>query len=89
MIIGANRVYEHGGREYHLQVEDLGLETASFEVRVYDKGSLLWRKRVPYADVLEKNLPKLELEEAVRALMEKTLHTVKAAIAKGKLGQPS
>jgi hypothetical protein len=85
MIVGVNRVYEHDGREFHLQAEDLGLEHGCFEVRVYDGGTVLWRKRVPYAEVLEQKLPKLEQEESLRALMEKTLHTVQAAIAKGKL----
>ena len=41
--------------------------------------------RVLAADVLAQKLPKLEQEESLRALMEKTLHTVQAAIAKGKL----
>ena len=85
MIVGVNRVYQHEGRDYHLQAEDLGLEQACFELRVYDKGAVLWRKRVPYAAVVEKNLPRLEQDDELRALMEKTLHTVQAAIAKGKL----
>ena len=85
MISGVNRVYNHAGREYHLQAEDLGLEQACFEVRVYDGGSVLWRKKLPYAEILEKKLPRLEQDESLRALMEKTLHTVQAAIAKGKL----
>jgi hypothetical protein len=85
MIVGVNRVYEHDGREFHLQAEDLGIEQACFEVRVYDGGTVLWRKRVPYADVLAQKLPKIEQEESLRSLMEKTLHTVQAAIAKGKL----
>ena len=37
------------GREYHIQAEDLGVEQAVFEVRVYDGGAVLWHKRVPYA----------------------------------------
>jgi hypothetical protein len=85
MIVGVNRVYEHDGREFHLQAEDLGLEHGCFEVRVYDGGAVLWRKRVPYAEVLAQKLPKLEQDDSLRALMEKTLHTVQAAIAKGKL----
>jgi hypothetical protein len=85
MIVGVNRVYKHDGREFHLQAEDLGLEHGCFEVRVYDGGAVLWRKRVPYAEVLAQKLPKLEQDDSLRALMEKTLHTVQAAIAKGKL----
>ena len=85
MIIGVNRVYEHQGHEYHVQIEDLGTDQAAFEARIYEKGSVLWRKRVSYSELLQKGLPKLEQEEALRALMEKTVVTVQAAIAKGKL----
>jgi hypothetical protein len=85
VIGGVNRVYAHGGREYHIQAEDLGVEQAIFEVRVYDGGAVLWRKRLPYADLIEKKLPRAEQDDELRALMEKTMHTVQAAIAKGKL----
>jgi hypothetical protein len=85
VLAGVNKIYEHGGKEYHLQAEDLGLEQACFEVRVYDRGTVLWHKRVAYAEVLQKALPRLEQEEELRTLMEKALHTVQAAIAKGKL----
>ena len=85
MIGGVNRVYEHAGREYHLQAEDLGVEQAAFEVRVYDGGAVLWHKRLPYSELLEKKLPKAEQDEELRALMDKTMQTVQAAIAKGKL----
>ena len=85
MIIGVNRVYEHGGRQYHIQAEDLGLLKQCFEVRVYAGGTVLWTKRIPYGTTLAKDLPKAEHQEALQALIEKTLHTVEAAIAKGKL----
>ena len=86
MIVGVNVVYEHEGREFHLQAEDLGVEQAYFEVRVYDKGAVLWRKQIKYEDLLQQQLPKAEQEDALRSLMKKTIHTVEAAIAKGKLG---
>ncbi len=85
MIAGLNKLFTHGGKQYHLQAEDLGAARASFEVRIYDRGSVLWRKRVPYTEVIERKLPKLEQEEEVRSLMERALITVQAAIAKGKL----
>jgi len=85
VIIGVNRVFEHGGRQYHIQAEDLGVEQGCFEVRVYDHGTVLWRKQVPYRAVLAKGLPRLEQDDEIRSLMEKTIHTVQAAIAKGKL----
>jgi hypothetical protein len=86
VISGINRVFPHGGKDYHVQAEDLGLEQAVFEVRVYDGGTVLWKKRIPYQEVLDRKLPRLEQDEELRGLMEKTLHTVEAAIAKGKLG---
>ena len=86
MIIGANRIVEHEGHAYHVQCEDLGVEHANFEVRVYENGTVLWHKQVPYRAVLIKNLPKIEQDEELRSLMEKTIQTVGAAIVKGKLG---
>jgi len=86
VIVGANTVFEHGGKQYHIQAEDLGFEHTAVELRVYDGGTLLWRKRVPYDQGLTADLPKVEREEQVAKLLEKTLHTVQAAIAKGKIG---
>jgi hypothetical protein len=85
VIVGVNRVYRHAGKDYHLQAEDLGAEAACFEVRVYDGGTILWHRRIPYTDILQKKLPKAEEQESLRSLMEKTLHTVEAAIARGRL----
>lgn len=85
MLVAVNKVFPHDGKDYHLQAEDMGLEQACFEARVYDGGTILWRKRISYAEVVARKLPKAEQDEALRSLMEKTLHTVQAAIAKGKL----
>lgn len=86
IVTGTNTVFHHDDREYHLQAEDLGSEAAAFEVRVYDHGSVLWVKRISYSELEEKGLPKLEREQALRTKMERTLLTVEAAIAKGKIG---
>jgi hypothetical protein len=86
VIIGVNRIFQHDEKRYDIQAEDLGVDLACFEVRVYDQGTVLWRKQVPYRAVLARQLPKIEQDEEIRSLMEKTIHTVEAAIAKGKLG---
>lgn len=86
MIVGVNRVLDHGGKQYHVQAEDLGTEQACFEIRVYADGAVLWRKKVPYTEILQKSLPRTEQDEALNVFMEKTIQTVQAAIAKGKLG---
>ena len=85
VIVGLNRIFEHEGREFHIQVEDLGEEQASFEVRVHSGGGIVWQKRMSYSELLAKGLPKGEQDEAVTSAMEKALHTVQAAIARGKL----
>jgi len=85
-IIGINKVFEHDGKKLHIQTEDLGDGVGAYEVRVYDGGSVLFLKRIPYTELLEQQLPKREHEQALRALMEKTTQTVQAAIVKGKIG---
>lgn len=85
MIAGLNRVVGHQGRQFHIQVEDMGEEQACFEVRLHEQGGVLWSRRVSYQDVVARRLPKAERDEAVVSQMEKALHTVAAAIARGKL----
>ena len=85
IITGINTIFEHEGKKYHLQAEDLGDEAAAFEVRVYDEGSVLWLKRISYRDLEDKKLPRQQREQELRSLMEKTLLTVEAGIAKGKI----
>ena len=86
MVVGSNTVFEHEGKEYHLQAEDLGSETGAFEVRVYNRGSVVWLKRIPYGDLEARQLPRREHDRELRSMMEKTLLTVRAAIAKGRIG---
>lgn len=81
MVTGSNRVFEHEGREFHIQVEDLATGD-TVEVRVYDKGAVLFVKRVPYAEAIASAESR---EDAIRTFMEKTIQTVSAAIVKGKI----
>ena len=86
MITGINTVHEHEGRQYHLQAEDQGAGKACFSVRVYDGGTVLWNKQISYQAILDQGLDQVALSDEVHALMRKTLATVQAAIAKGKIG---
>jgi hypothetical protein len=85
MIVGLNLRVEHEGRQYHVQVEDLGEARACFEVRVHEGGGIVWSKQVGYQEILDQNLPRIEQDDAVRSSMEKVLHTAATAIARGKL----
>ena len=84
---GQPRSFPTAGRTITSRSRTWARSMATFEVRVYDGGTVLWRKKVVYADIMARALPRLEQDEELRALMEKTLHTVQAAIAKGKLAQ--
>jgi hypothetical protein len=85
MITGINEIFEHEGRKLHIQCEDFGSDKAVFEVRVYDGGTVLWLKSMPYADLVGKGLGRSEHEQELRLQMTKILSTVKAAIVKGKI----
>ena len=65
MIAGVNRIFEHEGREFHIQVEDLGEKQASFEVRVHPGGGTVWQKRMSYAATLARGLPKADQDEEI------------------------
>jgi len=85
LIVGLNLRVEHEGRQFHLQVEDLGETRASFEVRLHEGGGIVWSKHVSYQDILAQGLPRDQQDDAIRSSMEKMLHTVATAIARGKL----
>ncbi len=80
-----NRYFQHQDLTYHIQAEDLGVAAASFEVKIYDHGTVLWLKRISYSEIIEQALEEQDQEQAVRMKIEKILHTIEAAIARGKL----
>lgn len=86
LLPGINRVLEHDGSRYLVECEDRGTAEAAFEVRVIRGGSQLWSRRIEYRDLLERELPETELEHELAARAEKTIQTVQAAIAKGRIG---
>lgn len=85
LLPGINRVFEHDGSRYLIECEDRGTAEAAFEIRVIRSGSQLWSRRVEYGDLLERELPESELEHELAARAEKTVQTVQAAIARGKI----
>jgi hypothetical protein len=85
MIAGLNLRVEHEGRQFHIQVEDLGEARGCFEVRLHEGGGILWTKQVGYQDILSRHLARAEQDDAIRSSMEKMLHTAATAVARGKL----
>lgn len=84
MIPGRNVDIEHGGRSFQIQVEDLGAEAKAFEVRLAEGGSILWQKKVSYEEQLQ-GVDEDDHDRELATLVEKTVHTVEAALRRGKL----
>lgn len=63
MITGFNTDIEHDGVTYHVQTEDKGLAKPIILSLVYDRGTILASKRLPYDDLLEGELDERVLSE--------------------------
>lgn len=85
MLPGINHVLEHDGERYLVECEDLGTEKAAFELRISSGGNLLWQKRLSYQDLVDQERAAQELEGEVRARMERTVQTARAAVVQGKV----
>jgi hypothetical protein len=63
VITGFNTDIEYGGVTYHVQTEDKGLSTPFILSLVYDRGTILASKRLPYDDLLENGFDEKQLAE--------------------------
>lgn len=63
MITGFNTDIEYGGVTYHVQTEDKGLAKPIILSLVYDRGTILASKRLPYDDLLEGEFDERVLSE--------------------------
>lgn len=63
MITGFNTDIEHGGVTYHVQTEDKGLAKPIILSLVYDRGTILASKRLPYDDLLKGEFDERVLSE--------------------------
>jgi hypothetical protein len=56
VITGYNTDVEFEGVTYHVQTEDKGLAKPIILSLVYDRGTILASKRLPYDDLLEQGI---------------------------------
>lgn len=66
MITGFNTDIEFEGVTYHVQTEDKGLSTPIILSLVYDRGTILASKRLPYDDLLENGFDENQLAERLQ-----------------------
>ena len=81
VITGYNTDVEFEGVTYHVQTEDKGLAKPIILSLVYDRGTILASKRLPYDDLLEGDFDELILE----ARLQRQHKLICAAIQAGRI----
>lgn len=81
MITGYNTDIEFEGVTYHVQTEDKGLAKPVILSLVYDRGTILASKRLPYDDLLEGDFD----EELLAARLHRQHKLICAAIQAGRI----
>lgn len=66
MLVGYNTNISYKGTVYHVQTEDSGIRNPHIITLLYDKGTILARKKTSYADIADAP----DFEEKVRGLMK-------------------
>ncbi len=66
MLVGYNTNISYKGTVYHVQTEDSGTRNPHIITLLYDKGTILARKKTSYADIADAP----DYEEKVRELMK-------------------
>lgn len=81
MITGYNTDIEFDGVTYHVQTEDKGLAKPVILSLVYDRGTILASKRLPYDDLLDGELD----EDLLAARLQRQHRLICAAIQAGRI----
>src|SRR6185295_18336831 len=81
MRTGFNTDVQHEGNVYHVQTEDCGAASPAFESLVYIGGTIVAKKRTPYADQLSAGAT----EDVVASLLKRQHQVMIAAIKAGRI----
>src|ERR1044072_8334183 len=81
MITGFNTDVRYYGRVYHVQTEDRGQKIPVLESLVYIGGTVVAKKRTPYADQLSGGAT----EEVIASLLKRQHQVIIAAIKAGRI----
>lgn len=65
MVTGFNTDVQHGGKVYHVQTEDKGVQNPIIETLIYMGGEVLAARRSSYADLLKQGLDEKEIAERI------------------------
>ena len=67
MVTGFNTDVQHGGKTYHVQTEDKGMQNPIIETLIYVGGEILAARRTSYADLLSKGVSEKEIAERIES----------------------
>src|SRR6059036_3967457 len=67
MVTGFNTDVQHGGKVYHVQTEDKGLQNPIIETLIYMGGEILAARRSSYADLLKQGLDEKAIAERIES----------------------
>jgi hypothetical protein len=81
MLVGYNTNIAYKGTVYHVQTEDSGIRNPHIITLLYDKGTILARKKTSYAHIA--NAP--DFKEQVRELMKEQHKAMIKELIHGKL----
>lgn len=81
MRTGFNTDVQHEGHVYHVQTEDCGAGNRAFESLVYIGGTIVAKKRTPYADQLNT----AGTEDVIASLLKRQHQVMIAAIKAGRI----
>jgi len=83
VLTGYNTDIDYAGTVYHVQTEDKGRSNPFVESLVYASGEILYSRRTPYHDLVERGVE----PQAVAAIMERQHRSIVEAIGAGRLHQ--
>jgi hypothetical protein len=83
VLTGYNTDIDYAGTVYHVQTEDKGRSNPFVESLVYASGEILYSRRTPYHDLVERGVE----PQAVASIMERQHRSIVDAIGAGRLHQ--
>jgi hypothetical protein len=88
MVTGFNTDVQHGGKTFHVQTEDKGMQNPIIETLIYMGGEILAARRTSYADLLESGIDEKDIAERIEAQHNRMILDVREGKYDGKQIRP-
>ena len=88
MVTGFNTDVQQGGKTYHVQTEDKGLQNPIIETLIYVGGEILAARRSSYADLIEKGVGEKEIAERIETQHNRSILDIREGKYDSKQPRP-